>query len=51
MIQTGLDRWLNTIGAWTLALLWFLPLLYAVWTAVHPSAYATRFDLWAPLTF
>lgn len=51
MNQTGLDRWLNTIGAWTLALLWFLPLLYAVWTAVHPSAYATRFDLWAPLTF
>jgi sn-glycerol 3-phosphate transport system permease protein len=51
MRQTGIDRWLNTIGAWTLALLWFLPLIYAVWTAVHPSAFATRFDLWAPLTF
>jgi sn-glycerol 3-phosphate transport system permease protein len=33
-----------------LGLLWFLPLLYAVWTAFHPSAYATRFDLFAPLT-
>ncbi|MBV6304964.1 carbohydrate ABC transporter permease [Candidimonas humi] len=41
---------LDTLGAWLLGLLWFLPLLYAVWAAFHPSAYAARFDLSAPLT-
>ena len=45
-----LDRYLNTIGAWCLALLWLLPLVYAVWTAFHPSEYETRFDLFAPVT-
>ncbi len=44
------DRALNTVGAWVLALVWFLPLIYAIWTAFHPGAYATRFDLLAPLT-
>ncbi len=44
------DRWLNTAGAWTLGILWFLPLIYAFWTAFHPAAYAVRFDLFAPLT-
>jgi sn-glycerol 3-phosphate transport system permease protein len=43
-------RGLETLGAWLLGLLWMLPLLYAVWTAFHPAAYATRFDLFAPLT-
>lgn len=33
-----------------LALLWLLPLAYAVWTAFHTAAYATHFDLFAPLT-
>ncbi len=47
---TGYDRLLNTVGAWTLGLVWFLPLIYAIWTAFHPSAYAVRFDLLAPLT-
>ena len=41
---------LETIGAWLLGVLWMLPLLYAVWTAFHPPAYATHFDLFAPLT-
>ena len=41
---------LDTLGAWLLGLLWFLPLLYAVWAAFHPSAYAAHFDLSAPLT-
>lgn len=36
--------------AWTLGLLWILPLLYAVWTAVHPPLYIARFDPFAPLT-
>ena len=44
------DRSLNTFAAWFLALLWLLPLLYAVWTAFHPSEYETRFSLFAPLT-
>jgi sn-glycerol 3-phosphate transport system permease protein len=43
-------RALEAIGAWMLGLLWMLPLLYAVWTAFHPAAYATRFDITAPLT-
>jgi sn-glycerol 3-phosphate transport system permease protein len=47
---TGYDRLLNTVGAWTLGLVWFLPLVYAIWTAFHPPAYAVRFDLLAPLT-
>ena len=45
-----IDRVLNTTGAWVLALLWFLPLAYAIWTAIHPAAYEARFDLFAPLT-
>jgi sn-glycerol 3-phosphate transport system permease protein len=43
-------RTLEIIGAWLLAILWVLPLLYAVWTAFHPSEYATHFSLFAPLT-
>ena len=45
-----LDRALMNFGAWLLALLWILPLAYAVWTAFHPSAYETNFTLTAPLT-
>ena len=49
--QHWFGRTLETTGAWMLGILWLLPLLYAVWTAFHPAAYATRFDLFAPLTF
>ena len=42
--------WLDTVAAWALALLWVLPLLYAVWTAFHSPEYSTRFSLLAPLT-
>jgi sn-glycerol 3-phosphate transport system permease protein len=42
--------WLDTIAAWMLALLWILPLAYAVWTAFHASEYSTRFHVFAPLT-
>jgi sn-glycerol 3-phosphate transport system permease protein len=42
--------WLDTVAAWVLALLWILPLAYAIWTAFHPSEYSTRFSLMAPLT-
>jgi sn-glycerol 3-phosphate transport system permease protein len=41
---------LEKVAAWLLALLWLLPLLYAFWAAFHPPAFATRFDLLAPLT-
>jgi sn-glycerol 3-phosphate transport system permease protein len=44
------ERGLETVGAWLLGLLWILPLAYAVWTAFHPSAFSTRFELGAPLT-
>jgi sn-glycerol 3-phosphate transport system permease protein len=50
MEPQGLDRAIETLGAWLLALLWILPLAYAVWTAFHPAEYATRFDPLAPLT-
>ena len=46
----GALGWLETAAAWLLGLLWILPLAYAVWTAFHPAANATRFDLTAPLT-
>jgi sn-glycerol 3-phosphate transport system permease protein len=45
-----IDRILNTSGAWFLGLLWFLPLVYAIWTAIHPGEFSTRLDLFAPLT-
>ena len=41
---------LDTVAAWTLGLLWVLPLLYAVWTAFHPGEYSARFVWNAPLT-
>lgn len=46
----SLDRVLNIVGAWALALIWVLPLAYAIWTAFHPAAYEARFDFFAPLT-
>ena len=41
---------IDTLAAWMLALLWILPLAYAVWTAFHPTEFSTRFVLFAPLT-
>ena len=48
--EIRIDRILFVGGAWLLALVWLLPLAYAVWTAIHPPAYETRFELFAPLT-
>ncbi|MDQ3024940.1 MAG: carbohydrate ABC transporter permease [Pseudomonadota bacterium] len=50
-----LRRWagaqfLETLAAWILGFLWILPLLYAFWTAFHPSEFSTRFEILAPLT-
>lgn len=50
MAPHALAHALETLGAWVLALLWFLPLAYAFWTAFHPAEFATRFDLLAPLS-
>ena len=41
---------LNIIGAWLLALIWVLPLLYAIWAAIHPIEYEANFDITTPLT-
>jgi sn-glycerol 3-phosphate transport system permease protein len=46
----GIWRWLETIAAWLLAILWILPLAYAIWTAFHPPEFSARFTLFAPLT-
>jgi sn-glycerol 3-phosphate transport system permease protein len=48
--QYGVGYWAEAGAAWLLAILWLLPLLYAFWSAFHPSDYATRFDVFAPLT-
>ncbi|MBN9405796.1 MAG: carbohydrate ABC transporter permease [Burkholderiales bacterium] len=46
----GDPTWLDKLAAWLLALLWILPLVYAVWTAFHPGEFSTRFAWDAPLT-
>lgn len=43
-------RGIEIAGAWLLAALWLMPLLYAFWAAFHPTDFAVRFDLFAPLT-
>lgn len=42
---------LTTIGAWLLAFIWVLPLLYAFWAAFHGTGSSARFDLTAPWTW
>ncbi len=42
--------WIDTVAAWLLAWLWILPLVYAIWTAFHPTEFSTRFVPFAPLT-
>ena len=46
----GFSRVLDTTAAWMFAILWALPLFYAIWTAFHPAEFSTRFSLTAPLT-
>jgi sn-glycerol 3-phosphate transport system permease protein len=41
---------LETLAAWSLGILWIMPLLYAFWAAFHHSGEATRLDFSAPLT-
>ena len=49
-IAYNAPTWIDTAAAWLLALLWILPLVYTLWTAFHPSEYAARLALGAPLT-
>lgn len=42
---------LEEAAAWLLGFLWVIPLLFALWAAVHPTEFASRFVLDAPLTF
>jgi sn-glycerol 3-phosphate transport system permease protein len=46
----GIWRALESAAAGLLAILWILPLAYAVWAAFHPAEFTTRFSLFAPLT-
>ena len=46
----GAGRALESAAAWLLAILWLLPLLYALWTAFHPAEFSARFIPSAPLT-
>jgi sn-glycerol 3-phosphate transport system permease protein len=46
----GVGLALETAAAWLLALVWLLPLAYAVWTAFHPAEFSARFDPSAPVT-
>ncbi len=48
--REGWAKALETLAAWLLAILWLLPLLFALWTAFHPSEFSTRLVLGAPLT-
>ncbi len=45
-----LVRLASTGAAWMFGLIWALPILYAIWAAFHPSAFATNFSISAPLT-
>jgi sn-glycerol 3-phosphate transport system permease protein len=41
---------LSALAAWVFALVWALPLFYALWAAFHPAAYSTHFNPLSPLT-
>ncbi len=45
-----LTRWIDTAGAWLLALAWISPLLFAAWAAFHTPHATLAFDLGAPWT-
>ena len=47
---SGVWRWIESAAAWLLAILWVLPLVFALWAAFHPPEFTTRFSLLAPLT-
>jgi sn-glycerol 3-phosphate transport system permease protein len=46
----GATRLAETAGAWLLAVLWILPLVYAAWAAFHAPEFSARFSPSAPWT-
>ena len=46
----GVGRSAEIVGAWLLGIFWMLPLLWAVWSAIHPAAASGQPGLFAPLT-
>jgi sn-glycerol 3-phosphate transport system permease protein len=46
----GAARLAETAGAWLLAMLWILPLVYAAWAAFHAPEFSARFSPSAPWT-
>jgi sn-glycerol 3-phosphate transport system permease protein len=46
----GAARLAETAGAWLLAVLWILPLVYAAWAAFHAPEFSARFSVAAPWT-
>jgi sn-glycerol 3-phosphate transport system permease protein len=46
----GAARLAETTGAWLLAVLWILPLVYAAWAAFHAPEFSARFSPSAPWT-
>ncbi len=42
---------LDTLGAWVLAVVWIAPLLFAMWAAFHTAQATLTFDWRAPLTW
>jgi sn-glycerol 3-phosphate transport system permease protein len=46
----GCGRGVEIVGAWLLGIFWMLPLLWAVWSAIHPATASAHPGLFAPLT-
>lgn len=46
----ALGRLCLNLTIWLAALLWFLPILMALWVAVHPASEQGSFSIFAPLT-
>jgi sn-glycerol 3-phosphate transport system permease protein len=46
----SLSRFSLNLAIWLAALLWFLPVLVAVWVSIHPASAQGSFSLFAPLT-
>ena len=51
MKSFSFSRLILNLAIWLAALLWFLPVLVAVWVAIHPASVQGSFSLFAPLTF
>ncbi|QLK61274.1 ABC transporter permease subunit [Enterobacteriaceae bacterium Kacie_13] len=50
MKQNTLTKRCLNLVTWLAALLWFLPILVAIWVAIHPASEQGSFSLFAPLT-